>query len=44
MHAKDKSKLKEYEDTRFLELREELVKDKGLPDLEQETKTIIETA
>ncbi len=34
MHAKDKSKLKEYEDARFLELREQLVLDKGLPDLE----------
>jgi hypothetical protein len=44
MHAKDKSKLKEYEDARFLELRENLVRDKGLPDLDQETKSIIETA
>jgi len=34
MHAKDKSKLKEYADTKFLELRENLVRDKGLPDLE----------
>ena len=36
--------LKEYEDKIFMELRERMLDDKGLPDLEKECKTIISNA
>jgi len=44
MPANQKGRIKEYEDTKFLELREYLIHDKGLPDLVQETNRIVEEA
>ena len=40
----NKWKLKDYEDQRFMELREKLLDDSGMPDLERECYQIIEDA
>jgi hypothetical protein len=42
--VKNRYRLKEYEDARFLELRELLLDDRGLPSLEKECKAILEEA
>ena len=44
MPANQRGRIKEYEDTKFLELREQLIHDKGLPDLVVETNKIVEEA
>jgi hypothetical protein len=42
MPTNQRGRIKEYEDTKFLELREALIHDKGLPDLVLETNKIVE--
>jgi len=42
--GKDRGRLREYEDHKFLELRENLLLDKGLPDLEKEVDKIVNNA
>jgi hypothetical protein len=42
--GKDRGRLREYEDHKFLELRENLILDKGLPDLEKEVDKIVNNA
>ena len=44
MPANQRGRIKEYEDTKFLELREYLIHDVGLPDLVLETKRIVDQA
>jgi len=42
--AKNKNRIKEYEDSKFMSLRDALITDTGLPNLLQETEKIVETA
>ena len=41
---KDRWRLRDYDEVRFLEMREKMLDDKGLPDLEQECENIITSA
>ena len=44
MPVNQRGRIKEYEDSKFLELREALIHDEGLPDLVMETTKIVEQA
>ena len=44
MEPKQKWKLREYDEVKFLELRELLLEDKGMPDLKRECTTVIQGA
>ena len=44
IEPKNKWRLKDYEEQKFLELRDIMLEDKGLPDIEQECKSVIERA
>lgn len=44
VEPKNKWRLKDYEEQKFLELREHMLDDKGMPNIEKETQSIIENA
>ncbi len=44
IEPKSKWRLRDYEDQKFMELREHMLEDRGLPDIEGEVKNIIEHA
>ena len=44
MLQKERWRLKEYEELKFMELREKMLEDKGLPDLQTECEGILQKA
>lgn len=44
LNVKDKKQLRKFEDKKFTELRMNIIRDKGLPNLEAESKAVVDRA